>query len=70
MNVGGRAPVKSWRIQFKALLLAWEARGHLSGKLTYQDLTAWSVDNFRLADHRLAISIGTDAPVLACEVVD
>ena len=24
----------------------------------------------RIADHRLAISIGTDAPVLACEVID
>ena len=28
------------------------------------------LDNFRLADHRLAIAIGTDEPVLACEVID
>jgi hypothetical protein len=26
--------------------------------------------HFRIADHRLAISIGTEAPVLACEVID
>jgi hypothetical protein len=25
---------------------------------------------FRIADHRLAICIGTEAPVLACEVID
>jgi hypothetical protein len=28
------------------------------------------LDDFLFADHRLAISIGTDAPVLACEVID
>jgi hypothetical protein len=28
------------------------------------------LDNFPFPDHRLAISIGTDAPVLACEVID
>lgn len=38
----------------------------MSGKRVNQDLRHY----FRVADHRLAISIGTDAPVLACEVID
>ena len=34
-------------------------------------LGSWNLQiYFRLADNRLAISIGTDAPVLACEVID
>jgi len=34
------------------------------------EVTATRVRAVRIADHRLAISIGTDAPVLACEVID
>ena len=32
------------------LLSYWAAKLNLSGKATYQDLTRWSVDNFRFGD--------------------
>jgi hypothetical protein len=35
---------------------------HLSGNPTYQDLTAWSVDNFRFADHPRVGWLGKRVP--------